>query len=612
MSWQAGHVDALCGQWGQWSQDLGESWGETALVTDPAGGCAPDVELFAGADGPILMLGAETGVDLLPWNGVEWGAAEAQPALSGFTDPDSGRPVTFACGQATVVRGNTLMVVSCGEGRGRDVYVQSRELSALAGGLESTSVWATPEALLPTEARVLAPTLLADGADRLHAFWTSAPIAPAEAPVDPASTAITYARWEGGNWSRPTVILDSEQAGSTPRVALSGDGRLLAVWNSVAGEILFSWADADRAGVDSEWKRAIPLPTSRQAGFAPDVLLGRGGELYVVYAIPFNEGRGLYLARSNDGGESWSDAERIFDGAEAGWEAVDAPRLAQTDEDSLHLFWSRPAVGGAGAGDRLYYASSGDQGVTWGEPEEVGSANLQNNGAVSWHSLAGIGAQTVHLMWQGWDSGRLNLWHMISNDNGANWSQAARIGALGEQAGAAALAMDPAGRPNLVQILLGSGGLQAILAQWVWDGGGWQQLESERIEGVNVSLGDEAAAAIDGSGRLGVIYGGSGEEGRQLYFAGRSVPLPDSMPTPWPTVTPMAVPTGTPGPTETPEASPTLVFPLAQISASELPFGAGLLQGQDPLVIGLLLALIPTLLIVTFAVLFLRRGVGRR
>ena len=44
------------------------------------------------------------------------------------------------------------------------------------------------------------------------------------------------------------------------------------------------------------------------------------GELLVVYAIPLNEPRGVYMVRSADLGATWSRPVRVFDGAAAGWE----------------------------------------------------------------------------------------------------------------------------------------------------------------------------------------------------------------------------------------------------------------------------------------------------
>jgi hypothetical protein len=87
-------------------------------------------------------------------------------------------------------------------------------------------------------------------------------------------------------------------------------------------------------------------------------------------ALPLNEQRGIYLIESRDGGESWSEPRRVFDATAAGWQMVDQPRLAITGNGQLHLLWTRRALP-PGEPLALAYSRSEDGGETWTEADVV-------------------------------------------------------------------------------------------------------------------------------------------------------------------------------------------------------------------------------------------------
>jgi hypothetical protein len=66
----------------------------------------------------------------------------------------------------------------------------------------------------------------------------------------------------------------------------------------------------------------------------------------VSYAVPLNEGRGIYLTWSSDRGDSWSSPVRVFDAETAGWETVDQPRLAFDEDGALHTVFTRYSLPG--------------------------------------------------------------------------------------------------------------------------------------------------------------------------------------------------------------------------------------------------------------------------
>jgi hypothetical protein len=61
-------------------------------------------------------------------------------------------------------------------------------------------------------------------------------------------------------------------------------------------------APADRATNPREWSSPVTILMPRPAGSSPDIISSPDGTLYLAFAIPINELRGIYLSRSEDNG----------------------------------------------------------------------------------------------------------------------------------------------------------------------------------------------------------------------------------------------------------------------------------------------------------------------
>jgi hypothetical protein len=212
---------------------------------------------------------------LLGWNGITWGEPELESRLAAFTDPDTFRQVVFDCGQSVVARGDELLLSGCGSGAGKDVWLTGRSLAPLVETLQVTPVWSTPAAVAGegSDGSLFSPVLLADSVNGFHAFWTQAAAVDGSGLVAPAADTIFYARWDGSRWSNPSPIISSPggRAGQ-PAVALDWEGRLLVVWSGgQAGQVYFSWAEASRAAVASEWAMPLLLPAPGEVGSDPDI-----------------------------------------------------------------------------------------------------------------------------------------------------------------------------------------------------------------------------------------------------------------------------------------------------------------------------------------------------
>jgi hypothetical protein len=96
-------------------------------------------------------------------------------------------------------------------------------------------------------------------------------------------------------------------------VTIDVQQRLLLVWvDGNTGDLLFSWANSNRANIPLEWTKPIILSFSIKFEQFSRYIGGCLRQIVVVYAVALNENRGVYLTQSNDLGETWSSQSRFL------------------------------------------------------------------------------------------------------------------------------------------------------------------------------------------------------------------------------------------------------------------------------------------------------------
>lgn len=594
LTWQAGHEGRGCTQIHQWLDNSGVEWQTAPNFWGTFQGCPTNIQFLTGEPGLFLLVEIPEAKYLLVWGDSEWYDPHLEPSLSTSIDEDVFRSVNYNCGQSVLVAGDQLIVVSCGEGTGQDVWLTSRSLTTLIESQQETPVWLEPTPLEGGAELISAPSLIVAGENNLHLFWR-------QVEESGNRSAIYHSIWDGSAWSRATAVLTSPNGeAEQPSVALTPSGNLLAVWsNGAVGEIYFSRVAAGQSGIASAWSEPVSLPTVRAAASAPQILVDRVGNFYVIYAISLNENRGIYIVSSEDRGASWSEPTLVFDAVAAGWDMVDQPKLYLSSQGNKHLLWLRRSLAAANGGNALlYYAYSQNGESSWTDPESVHSPSQQVS-TVVWHQILGVGERIVHRSWQELANGRTSLWHQQSLDNGFNWTEPYRVD---ESAGtsSAGLTLNLSEEAILVDTRIetnDSNGVQSgSLDHWFFEDGRWQKQESLTLSTLPVLRNSNLAVATTTDGRLAVVYIGQSEEvvtPELLYFVQRELMVPEVSPTPLPSLTPTATPTGTPTPTATPEPLPELPFPVDPgVSGPSLPI-IGTLSGNKIIIVGAILAAIP-------------------
>ncbi len=283
----------------------------------------------------------------------------------------------------------------------------------------------------PIEAHGESPPKLAWGADgALHALYVVGREVPGRRfPL----SALRHVRSDDGGrtWSTPGAVTDDSTFGSHNFHALhaGADGAVYAAW--LDGRHGKSAAYVARSGDGGRtWTRNVRVdeseacPCCRTAiATAPD------GTLYLAWrgVLPGSI-RDIVMARSTDGGLTWSEPTRVhaddwqFDGCpHAG------PSVRVDSAGAVHVAWWTGKEGAAG----VWYARSDDGARTFAEPVALGVADFSRPA----HVQLALGADG--LVAAAWDDGTVNTPAVrlrVSRDGGRSFAAAETVSEAGRVA----------------------------------------------------------------------------------------------------------------------------------------------------------------------------------
>lgn len=560
--WQFGIPGNDCVQYGQLYNDAEKQFGTPVKILEKSAICPQNSNfIFEDNSVSVVSFSIQNDLALLAWNGSIWSELQTQNDISTFTNPRTFDNVILGC-QSTSYYEKKLFVAGCDMGNGGDIWFTSRPIGSVDDWFPSPSVWTSPTLLASVDLKVSDLSTVSDNNDNIHAFWVQTkPSLNGEETVT-----IEYSRRTGEKWSAPTTIL-SGLSGKPIELTSSSDtqGRLLLAWiDAKTGEMLFSWAGADRANRASEWETPQFVPVTSQSISSPDILVDASGKIIIGYAVPINEQRGIYIIESEDGGKEWSHELKVFDAASSGWDMIGQPKFSLTGDGRLHALFSRFSL----FGDQeqslgLYYSQSADGGASWSDEETVSEQS------VTWSDIIGYDKLSLHRLWQEKKQSAIVNYHQMSQDGGMTWSKPTIVSRTSGESSLVKLVVDPIGNLHLLQLVDED---KFFIDDRRWDGIRWNSQESKDLDIKNNGLPISLAASITSKGYLVAVTSMNypdpgGLSKTEIFSLGYSLQMSGDIATPYPAYVP------TVGPDnilieDTPIAlqTPTQISPLAGIN----------------------------------------------
>ena len=233
---------------------------------------------------------------------------------------------------------------------------------------------------------------------------------------------------QGEKWSEPASLdLADNIMASSLKLAASPDGRILAAWLTDVqsatdrSALYFAQALNDDFTLGARW--GIDQLAVGIGGF--DLAVSDTGAVHLVYLRNEpgpNTPAGIYALRYVNGSISASSllmASSYYRGLTAAQFQISLT----VSGNKIYAAWDDPRQ------ERVYQASSPDNGETWGQAQEVDRRQAgDGNGAGPSRPVIGAQGDQVLLTWQaGHQGNNCGQMFQVSNDGGQKWSSAAYL-----------------------------------------------------------------------------------------------------------------------------------------------------------------------------------------
>lgn len=539
--WRDPAVGGAC-PWLQQSKTA-DGWQPARVAFSQKTTCPDGGRILTYSAGLLWVWGeGSTRINLAAWQPEKNAWTLPAPLSFSFRDTQSGAsPQSVTLSDLRLSLAGDQLGVTGTDSVSGDIWANLAESGVVNLVSAPPSPWQTPQLVAKDIAQIDGLALTIDSKGLAHTIWSQS-----NAASGP-TTALYYARSDGQSVPRPVQMIQAGQneMARQPALLVDGQDRLhLAYSGGQNGEIVYTRAETVQAGSASGWL-APKLVSYAQGSAWPQIGLAPDGHLYIVYVIRFNEGRGVYWLRSTDGGETWSQPARVFDGAAGGWAGVGRAALAFGPDSSVQIVFEKTSLPGEWPVQGLFYTYALPQAadLKFSPPEQVAGVGNHNPHLV----MVGGWVQLVYAARAGLEGRRLDL-----GTAGSAWGGVERV--AGWQAGTSAepvfgLAAD-AQMAHLAGPLADASGLRYSAGQNVAQGGpdtAWAQPDNFYFLQTGVVTNLATAAAQLNGGRLALAWVNTAEKGMQLSLALRSIPqsttpaapivIPTSVPTPRPTAT---------------------------------------------------------------------------
>ena len=216
----------------------------------------------------------------------------------------------------------------------------------------------------------------------------------------------------GQTFSTPENISNNNGTSVVPTVAIQGNNVYVAWQDSTFGnfEILIA------KSTDGGQTFSTPENISNNEGFSgsPEIAVN-GNNVYVVWqdGTPTPGSREIFIAKSTDGGETFSTPENISNNKGFSFSSQIA-----VNGNNVYVIWNDDTDGF----DEVFIAKSTDGGETFSTPENISDEDISNNASFAYRPSIIVNGNNVYVVWHEDPLGKRSIFVAKSTDGGETFS----------------------------------------------------------------------------------------------------------------------------------------------------------------------------------------------
>ena len=258
----------------------------------------------------------------------------------------------------------------------------------------TSSGWTIDEpSVVVTNSQIQEP-LVAEASNAIHVVWSN---------WLQAAPDLYYSRRpvSGGEWLTATVIADTDPNSQHARMAIDKDGNLHLVWqeNTSPNEIMYISGTVGTA--QTTWSSPVTVSADLSLrATSPDIVAG-DGVVHIVFGVDVADQQrtqDVYYA-SFPISNTDSISPTVIQGSRVAISqqlpTLASPSIALDGQNNVHVVWNG-MKGTEDVWDRIYYAMSENQGVSWSPPIAISPDDAWPD----WFPSIATDGVLAHVAWQ--------------------------------------------------------------------------------------------------------------------------------------------------------------------------------------------------------------------